>query len=234
MAKGKRPPPPSTDTHRSKVAPTRPTGQPTRLTLYCPAKQGQHRQTEKCQHMPARQLCKQPFRDKLHLGQLARYGTVCCRTYSVPHFALWPIFIMGSADPRLGAFYEALGPFSGVFPPFYVPNVRRLPAACAGVCAGAYAAGTPRQLSLCTLDRDSLPHGKWYAHIVPRYSMQTKRRQERRWSTSSRRLDRAGQPLYTVPWIWWGGFPVWEREVSDDRLEDCAKHRSQTADDSRR
>ena len=127
MAKGKRPPPPSTDTHRSKVAPTRPTGQPTRLTLYCPAKQGQHRQTEKCQHMPARQLCKQPFRDKLHLGQLARYGTVCCRTYSVPHFALWPIFIMGSADPRLGAFYEALGPFSGVFPPFYLPNVRRLP-----------------------------------------------------------------------------------------------------------
>jgi hypothetical protein len=52
---------------------------------------------------------------------------VCCRKYSVPHFAFWPTFIMGSAGPGFGHSYEALCPFSGVFPPFYVPNVIRLP-----------------------------------------------------------------------------------------------------------
>jgi hypothetical protein len=51
---------------------------------------------------------------------------VCCRKYSVPHFAFWPTFIMGSAGPGFGHSYEALCPFSGVFPPFYVPNVIRL------------------------------------------------------------------------------------------------------------
>ena len=56
---------------------------------------------------------------------------VCRRTYSVPHFAFWPISIMGSAGPSFRPFYEALPPFSGVFLSFYVPNVRRLPRALA-------------------------------------------------------------------------------------------------------
>ena len=54
---------------------------------------------------------------------------VCRRKYSVPHFAFWPIPIMDSPAPLSGAFYDALWPFSGVFPPFYVPNVIRLPSA---------------------------------------------------------------------------------------------------------
>jgi hypothetical protein len=47
---------------------------------------------------------------------------VCCRKYSVPHYAVWPTFIMGSAGPCFGRFYEAPWPFPGASPLFLCPQ----------------------------------------------------------------------------------------------------------------
>jgi hypothetical protein len=46
--------------------------------------------------------------------------------YSVPLFAIWPTFIVGSAGTCFWAFYEAQAPFSGISAGFYVPNAIRL------------------------------------------------------------------------------------------------------------
>ena len=126
-AKRKRFLPSPTDRHHRKVAPTWRTGQPPGLPLYRPTKQGQYDETKKRQHMPAYQLCRQPFRDKLHLGQLAsmvRYSVVSI-VYHTARFG--PLSLWAALTPILVPFTKPFGPSQAFFPSFYVPNVRRLP-----------------------------------------------------------------------------------------------------------
>jgi hypothetical protein len=47
-------------------------------------------------------------------------------TNSVPLFAIWPTFIMGTQRPYSLAFYDVFVPFSAFSPRFCVPNLRRL------------------------------------------------------------------------------------------------------------
>ena len=72
--------------------------------------------------MPGLKLYKLRFRGMLHVGQLARFGTVCFGEYSVPHLAAWPSFIVGSGHPRFSAFYERLSRAQASFPPYPCPH----------------------------------------------------------------------------------------------------------------
>ena len=66
--------------------------------------------------MPGLKLYKLRFRGMLHVGQLARFGTVCSDKYSVPHLAAWPSSIVGSGQPRFSAFDERLSRVQAPFP----------------------------------------------------------------------------------------------------------------------
>jgi len=80
--------------------------------------------------MPDLKLSKLRFRGMLHVGHLARFGTMCSDKYSVPHLAAWPSSIVGSGQPRFSAFYERLPRAQASFPLYPCPHRETVTVTC--------------------------------------------------------------------------------------------------------